>query len=275
LAAQRYKLTLAYRGTHYHGWQRQLAANTWKGPTPEPGEGIPTIQETVAKALRHVVGHPVTVIGSSRTDSGVHAKGQLAHFDTDLGQIPAEGLRMAANHQLPDDILIRHMEAVPRTFDAIRSTISKRYQYCIWRSLDRNPMAHDLWWHRWQPLDVPAMAAAARHFVGIHDFTSFARPGHLRESTVREVLSCDVSCRGERLVIGIAGTGFLWNMIRIIVGTLVEVGMGRYPPDEIKTMLAARDRRAAGPTAPPQGLYLQWVTTRPEDSCESSTSSPA
>ncbi|HTW95374.1 MAG TPA: tRNA pseudouridine(38-40) synthase TruA [Tepidisphaeraceae bacterium] len=259
MPTQRYKLTLAYRGTRYHGWQKQLPANTWKGEIPEPGEGIPTIQEIVAKSLGGVVGHPVTLVGSSRTDAGVHAKGQVAHFDTDQTQIPPEGLRAAVNHRLPADILIRSVEPVSGEFDAIQCAVAKRYQYSIWNRADRNPFAPDLAWHRWQELDREAMKAGAGYFVGTQDFASFARPGHRRESTIRTVTDCGVSWRGGRVVIGVAGNGFLWNMIRIMVGTLVEVGLGRYPADEIAKMIAARDRRAAGATAPPEGLYLQWI----------------
>ena len=260
-AQQRYKLTIAYRGTNYHGWQAQAANEFWKGPAPAEGEGIPTIQETVSRAIRAVVRHDVSVVGSSRTDAGVHAKGQVAHFDTDLAQIPLDGLRRAVNHALPDDILVRAVEPVPETFDAITSTRAKRYQYFIWHAPDRPVFTPDLAWHRWQPLDVDAMRAAAAHLLGEHDFASFARAGHVREHTVRTVHACDVSQRGPRLVIGVEGSGFLWHMVRIMVGTLVEVGLGRFTPDEISGMLAARDRRAAGSTAPPYGLYLQWVRT--------------
>src|ERR1700722_11678447 len=117
----RYQLTLAYRGTHYHGWQMQQAVSTYKGPRPPKGEGIPTVQEIVARAISRVVNHPVTLVGAPRTDSGVHTKGQVAHFDTDQLQIPAEGMRRAVNHKLPDDIVIRHIEPVAETFDAILS----------------------------------------------------------------------------------------------------------------------------------------------------------
>src|SRR5438874_235389 len=137
MSTQRYKLTIAYRGTRYHGWQQQPALPTWKGETPAEGEGIPTIQEELQKALASVVRHPVTCVGSSRTDAGVHAKRQLVHFDTDQTQIPMEGLRAATNSALPADILIRSIEAVPDSFDAISSTTRKRYQYAIWNTADR------------------------------------------------------------------------------------------------------------------------------------------
>jgi tRNA pseudouridine38-40 synthase len=258
-ATQRYKLTLAYRGTAYHGWQSQAVTENYKGPTPDEGHGIPTVQETLSRAIESVVCHPVKVVGSSRTDAGVHAKGQLAHFDTSAVQIPREGLRRAVNAALPSDITVRTIDPVDDTFDAITSTTSKRYQYAIWNQPDRPTFFPDLVWHRWQPLDHSAMRDAARRLVGTHDFASFARPGHGRENTVRTVLSCDVSFRPPMLVVGVEGTGFLWNMVRIIVGTLVEVGLGRYAPGDIDAMLAARDRQAAGSTAPPHGLYLQWI----------------
>ncbi|MFI5379515.1 MAG: tRNA pseudouridine(38-40) synthase TruA [Tepidisphaerales bacterium] len=257
----RYKLVLAYRGTHYHGWQKQGAYANYKGPKPKPGHGIPTIQEIVARALGEVLGHPVKLVGSSRTDTGVHAKGQLAHLDTDQVQIPPAGLRRATNCQLPDDILIRSIEPADPQWDAIGSTLSKRYQYAIWNDEDRLPLFCDLVWHRRLPLDFEAMRTAARHFLGTHNFASFAKPGHHRGSTVRTVLSCDLSRRGPLIVFGIEGKGFLWNMVRIMVGTLSQVGLGLFKPDDIRDMLAAHDRRKGGSTAPPHGLYLQWIKT--------------
>ena len=274
MSPARYKLTILYRGTRYHGWQQQPALPSYTGDAPPPGEGLPTIQEKLSRAIGAVVGHPVSVRGSSRTDTGVHAEGQVVHFDTTQENIPAEGMRRAINHKLPGDILIRSIQQVGPRFDAIHSTLSKRYQYFIWNHLDRPVFFNDLAWHRWQTLDIDAMTRAAAAFVGEHDFASFARPGHGREHTVRTILSCDISCRSPKIVIGIEGTGFLWNMVRIIVGTLVQVGLGRFTPEDMQTMLAARDRKTSGPTAPPHGLYLQWIRTNPEDECESFTSSP-
>ena len=273
---QRLKLTIAYRGTQYHGWQRQVVTKFYRGPRLGSGNAIPTVQEIVSRAITSVVRHPITLVGSSRTDAGVHAKGQLAHFDTHQAQIPLVGMRRAINHQLPDDILVRTIEAVPPTFNAVMSTVSKRYQYFVWNAEDRPLFIPDLAMHRWQPLDVDAMKRAAAALVGTHDFASFARPGHGRADTVRTVLACDVSRRGPRVVIGVEGTGFLWNMVRIIAGTLIEVGHGKYSPEEIAPMLAARDRRVAGSTAPAHGLYLQWIKTRPhgEDATTSAESPP-
>jgi tRNA pseudouridine38-40 synthase len=266
MPTQRYKLTIAYRGTAYHGWQAQLHTPTYTGPVPDEGRGIPTVQETLARAVAGIVRHPVDVVGSSRTDAGVHAKGQIAHFETDQVQIPPDGLLRAINAALPADITVRALEPVSASFDAIRSTTSKRYQYAIWNQPERPTFFADLAWHRWKPLDVIAMRDAARRLVGTHDFASFARPGHGRENTVRTILGCDVARRrgGPLVVIGVEGTGFLWNMVRIIAGTLAEVGLGRIPADRIETMLSAKDRSAAGPTAPPHGLFLQWIKTRQE-----------
>jgi tRNA pseudouridine38-40 synthase len=251
----RYKLTIAYRGTNYFGWQSQADAG---GPEPVR----PTVQQTMEEAIASITRHPVTLIGASRTDGGVHAKGQVAHFDTDQTQIPAEGLRRAVNHKMPTDILIKRIQAVPDTFDAIRSTERKRYQYVIWNSPYRPVFFNDLVWHRWTMLDVPAMARAAALLEGEHDFASFARPGHKRKHTVRTIYSCQVHYRWPKLIIGVEGSGFLWNMVRIIVGTLAEVGMGRRTAESMVQTLAARNRTAAGPTAPPQGLYLQWVKSK-------------
>ncbi|MEO6437227.1 MAG: tRNA pseudouridine(38-40) synthase TruA [Tepidisphaeraceae bacterium] len=259
---QRYKLTLAYRGTNYHGWQTQSYTENYGGPKPAEGRGIPTIQEILARAVRSVVRHPVNLVGSSRTDARVHAKGQIVTFDTDQLQIPREGMRRAINAALPEDITIKAIDPVDARFNAVTWATSKRYQYAIWNRLERPTFFSDLVWHRWQTLDIDAMKDAARRLVGEQDFASFARPGHRRASTVRTIRSCEVSARGPLLVVGVEGTGFLWNMVRIMVGTLVDVGLECYAPDDIDTMLAAKDRRVAGSTAPPQGLYLQWIKTR-------------
>ena len=150
-----------------------------KARLPPAGAGIPTIQgDRGVFAIGSVVGHPVVVVGSSRTDAGVHAKGQVAHFDTDQIQIAPEGLRRAMNHRLPTDILVRDIEPVSDSFDAITAAAAKRYQYFIWNAPDRNPFFPDLCWHRWQTLDVSAMRVAANYFEGEHDFWR-ASPGRV------------------------------------------------------------------------------------------------
>jgi tRNA pseudouridine38-40 synthase len=259
MPTQRYRMIVAYRGTRYHGWQRQPAGPLWKGEPPPEGQGIPTVQEILCRAIGQVVRHPVYVVGSSRTDARVHAKGQLAHFDTQAIQIPPDRLRQAVNARLPGDIIIRSIEPAPSDFHAIKWTLRKRYQYFIWHAPDRNPFAPDLCWHRWQKLDLDALRQAAALFVGEHDFASFAKTGHGRTSTVRTLLDCSVSYRAPKLVIGVEGTGFLWNMVRIMVGTLVQVGLGHFTPDDVRSMLLARDRRSSGSTAPPHGLWLHWI----------------
>jgi len=260
----RYKLVIAYRGTAYHGWQTQSTPPSWKGAVAAAGAGIPTVQQTVQRALASIVCHPVALAGSSRTDAGVHARGQVAHFDTTALQIPSENLRMAVNARLPTDILIRSIEPISHAFDAVFSTLRKRYEYIIWNELDRPVFNADLAWHRWQTLDVDAMRCAAEALAGTHDFASFAKPGHRREHTVRSVTTIDVRRDAGQIIVAIEGTGFLWQMVRIIVGTLVEVGMGRTHADEIPPMLQAKDRRAAGPTAPAHGLYLHEIWSRDE-----------
>jgi tRNA pseudouridine38-40 synthase len=256
---QRYKIVVAYRGTNYHGWQIQPVPPNWRGDAPDLLAGIPTVQQTLADTIARVVNHPVEVVGSSRTDAGVHAKGQVAHFDTVRLQIPKEKLRRAVNARLPDDVVIHSITPVSPEFHAIRSTLRKRYQYAIWNAPDRSAFAGDLAFFRWQPLDADRMAEGAKHFVGEHDFTSFCRPGHGRATTVRTVFSCDVSRRGPLVVIGVEGSGFLWNQVRIMAGTLIEVGAGKFKPDDIAKMIAAKDRKTAGSTGPAHGLYLQWI----------------
>lgn len=258
MSLQRYKLTVAYRGTHYHGWQFQWANSLYKGPTPKPGRGIPTIQELLKLAVQTVVQHPVNLVGASRTDSGVHAKGQIAHFDS-AAPIPCEGMRRAINSQLPDDILVTQIEKAPSTWDAIFCTTSKRYQYAIWHDRDRNPFIAEYTWHIWQDLDMDAMRLAGQQLIGTHDFASFAHAGHGRANSIRTVLDIDIHERNKLLVFGIEGKGFLWHMIRIIVGTLIQVGMGNISQERIAEMLQAKRRKSSGPTAPAQGLILQWI----------------
>lgn len=256
---QRFKLTIAYRGTAYHGWQRQAVPSTWRGPKPKGDDGLPSVQQTLEAALVEVLKHPLHVVGSSRTDAGVHAKGQVCHVDSIRTLIPEEGFRRALNHQLPDDILVKRVERVPMTFHSIFSTLTKRYQYAIWNEEDRPNFKADLFFHRWRLLDVDAMKRAASHLVGTHDFASFCKPGHKRATTVRTVHALEVNRRGPVILIGCEGSGFLWNQVRIMVGAIVQAGDGEMRADDFPDILAARDRRRAGKTAPAQGLYLQWI----------------
>ncbi len=251
----RCKLTLAYRGTSYHGWQRQIEGGVG-------GVELPTVQSTLRLALQRVVNHPVVVVGSSRTDAGVHARGQVAHFDTIRTQIPLDRLSYAVNAKLPADVCITRIERVADDFDAIKGTVEKGYRYLIHNGPSKDVFAGDLAFHmppHPAPLVAPAMHTAAQHLVGEHDFASFAKPGHGRDSTVRTITRCAVSREGKSVFIDIAGTGFLWNQVRIIAGTLLRVGTGLIEADAIPQMLAKRNRLAAGPTAPAYGLYLEWI----------------
>ena len=299
--SQRYKLTLAYRGTRYHGWQRQMPASeetasdsaadspasdppspVTRSPsayfvTPSPGgrggqstapeavrvdvsEELPTIQNELRLALIRTLGHDLTVSGASRTDAGVHALGQVAHFDTIRTQIAPERILLAANAKLPDDIRVNSIEPVPADFDAISGATSKAYRYIIHNAPLKDVFRGDLALHLPQPpLDLAAMSSAAAHLVGEHDFASFAKPGHGRETTIRAVTSVTVEPSGEDVHLEFVGGGFLWHQVRIMTGTLIQVGLGRRDPASIPQILAARDRQAAGPTAPAHGLYLLWI----------------
>ena len=246
----RYRLTIAYDGTHFHGWQRQRTAE---------GRVLRTVQGAIEDAVKLRLRQPVSVIGSSRTDAGVHAFGQVAHFDADC-PIPLDRLPMALNSRLPDDVEILSAEAVDETFDAIRCCTGKRYRYRLYVGERRPLLRRHQVFHVFHDLDPDRMRDAAGRLVGTHDFEGFAAAGHGRESTVRTITDCFVEPRdNDELHVVVAGNGFLWNMVRIIVGTLVEVGRGRWAPDRIDEILRTADRRLAGPTAPPQGLYLEEI----------------
>lgn len=244
MAIRRIKLVLHYDGTGYHGWQRQ--------------PGVATIQETVEAAIEKLCGRAVSVTGSSRTDAGVHALGQVAHFDLDC-PVPTENIARALNNLLPDDIAVAEAVEVEVDFDAIGSTKSKWYRYTINTEAIRPVQQIRYCWHRPSVLDVEAMAKAAGRLVGTHDFKSFAAAADMRESSVRTVLRCEVSCQSPNIFIDVAATGFLYNMVRNIVGTLVEVGRGRWQAVDIDRILEAKDRAAAGPIAPASGLCLMKI----------------
>ncbi|QNN23142.1 tRNA pseudouridine(38-40) synthase TruA [Planctomycetales bacterium ZRK34] len=241
---QRYRMTVAYDGTDFHGWQHQ--------------PGLRTVQETVRQSLIHTFAQPVQLQGASRTDAGVHAEGQVVHFDVD-SRIPLERMAMAINARLPADIEVREVQPVADDFDATRDAIDKQYCYRIWNA-DRRPLGlrHQVY-HYWVPLDAERMNQAAGRIVGEHDFAGFATAGHGRLSTVRTVHTCEVQRHGDQVHLTVSGSGFLYNMVRIITGTLIEVGRGKWPPEHVDRILAEADRRLAGPTVPPGGLCLQWI----------------
>ncbi|MHC4295018.1 MAG: tRNA pseudouridine(38-40) synthase TruA [Planctomycetota bacterium] len=246
------KLVIAYNGAAYHGWQRQ-------------GEGIDTVQQRVEEAIVPVVRHPVTISGAGRTDAGVHAAGQVANFHTTNLSIPLRGLRRAVNSRLPADIAIRSAAEVPPDFHASRSAASKTYRYQIYTAPQRPVELCGQVYHCWRPLDVEKMRSAAERVLGTHDFRGFATSAEVRENTVRTICRCEISEEDSRIVITVQGDGFLYNMVRNIVGTLVEIARHRWGPERIDKILASRDRRDAGPTALPDGLSLICVHYKDED----------
>lgn len=252
MTQHRYKLTIAYDGTAFHGWQAQDA----------PTGSLRTVQAVVREAIMHTIGQPVHVQGASRTDAGVHALGQVAHFDADT-RIPVERLAMALNSRLPEDVEVRDACIVHDTFDATSDAIDKQYRYRLFTSQHRPLWLRSVVYHCWTPLSIEAMRAAAALLVGEHDFAAFAAAGHNRVSTVRRVHACTVEPADQELHIVVSGSGFLYNMVRIIAGTLVEVGRGRFEPGRILTMLAEARRELAGPTLGPQGLCLEWIKYPP------------
>ncbi|MFD2369424.1 tRNA pseudouridine(38-40) synthase TruA [Brevibacillus sp. GCM10020057] len=241
---RRLKCVVAYDGTDFSGFQVQ------------PDQV--TVQGEIEAALQRVTGEQIQISGSGRTDAGVHARGQVIHFDT-ASSIPLEKWGFVLNNQLPGSIVVRSVEEVPDTFHARFDVQVKEYRYCI----DNNPVA-DVFRHRYAdhirfPLDVAAMQQAARHLVGEHDFTSFCSAKTFVEDKVRTIYSLSVERLGNEVWVICRGNGFLYNMVRIIVGTLVEVGQGKRHPDELRDILAACDRERAGKTAPAKGLTMWEV----------------
>ncbi|MDE5748422.1 MAG: tRNA pseudouridine(38-40) synthase TruA [Acetatifactor sp.] len=235
---KRVRLTVAYDGTAYHGWQIQ-------------DNGI-TIESELNRCLTQLLGEPIQVIGASRTDAGVHALGNIAVFDT-AARMPAEKISYALNQRLPEDIRIQRSEEVPRDWHPRHVESRKTYEYRIYRGAFSMPTRRLYTYFTYHELDVEAMDRAARYLEGEHDFKSFCQTGAQVESTVRRIYSIELCEQGAELVLRICGSGFLYNMVRIIAGTLLEVGRGRRSPEDMETVLAACDRRAAGPTPPPQG----------------------
>ena len=258
---ERFALRLAYDGSDFHGWQRQ------EPPGVEP---LRTVQGELDRALVDVLQQTVTCQGASRTDAGVHAEAQVAAFTADC-RVPVGRLPAALNARLPEDMRVMGAWPVPRDFDPVTDALSKGYRYEIARMQPfraRLPFDRRMVYPAMHDLDAGRMRAAAAHLVGEHDFAAFAHAQHGRESTVRTIHACEVTAlTGDRLAIDVSGNGFLYNMVRIVAGTLVEVGRGRIEPDAVPAMLASRERVNAGPTLPPNGLRLRWIHY-PEDRAE-------
>jgi len=240
-----FKLTLEYDGTAYCGWQRQT--------------GDATIQETVETALTKMVNHPVTLIGSGRTDAGVHALGQVANFKVDTRLEPDVFLK-GLNRLLPDDIVIRDCRSVAESFHARYDARCKHYRYRILNRLLPAAIGRQYVWQLRRPLNIAAMRQAAATVCGTHDFKSFEGAGSPRTSTVRTVYRCELlECENDCLHLEITGDGFLRHMVRNIAGTLVEIGLGRRPAGDMPAVIEACDRNRAGITAPARGLFLVTV----------------
>ena len=205
----------------------------------------------------------MTIFGAGRTDAGVHARGQVANFYTPSLRVPLRGLRRAMNARLPGDIAIRSACEVPEGFHASRSAIGKTYRYRIWLCPVRPVGLHGQVYHYFRPLEIEPMRDAGARLVGRHDFRGVATSADDRQDTVRTIFRCEVAPHDGELHVTVQGNAFLYNMVRIIVGTLIEIGRGRWPADRIDQILASRSRRDAGPTAPPDGLCLLCVHYAP------------
>jgi tRNA pseudouridine38-40 synthase len=244
----RFKLTLAYDGAAYHGWQSKKDGSA--------------VQNRVEAALARLFASAPRVESSSRTDSGVHAWGMVAHVDIPFAEyhLPSGKLALALNALLPDDIRVRSAVRVAGNFHARFDALGKQYRYQVWNAPVMDPLRRNLAWHVPRALDLAAMREAAALFVGRHDFRSFtANRGVVLEDAVRTLTRCEIRKQGPQLAFVIEGGGFLYKMCRGIVGTLVQVGEGKFPPETVSTMLEKKDRRAAGVNAPAHGLMLWKV----------------
>lgn len=238
---KRVRMVVAYDGTGYHGWQQQ-------------DNGI-TIESELNRCLSELLGEDIRVIGASRTDAGVHALGNVAVFDTE-SRIPAEKISYALNQRLPEDIRIQKSEETAADWHPRRRGSRKTYEYRIYRGEFPMPVKRLYSYFTYNSLDVERMREAAVFLEGEHDFKSFCQTGAQVESTVRTVYSLRIEEQGADLVLRICGNGFLYNMVRIIAGTLMEVGQGKREPQSMPDILKACSRSAAGPTAPAHGLTL-------------------
>jgi len=234
-------LTVAYDGTNYCGWQVQPNGDTIEGQ--------------LNKHLSQLLGEEIAVIGASRTDSGVHALCNLAVFDTEA-RMPAEKISYALNQRLPEDIRVQKSEEVPADFHPRKISTRKTYEYKIYNAQFPNPVMRLYSHFTYVPMDVAKMREAAEHFIGEHDFAAVSTYKPEVESTVRTIYELSVTKEDDLITIRVTGNGFLYNMVRIIAGTLMEVGRGRMEPSDISKVLASRDREKGGPTAPACGLTL-------------------
>ncbi|GIW80245.1 MAG: tRNA pseudouridine synthase A [Gemmatales bacterium] len=244
MAARNIKLVMCYDGGNYAGWQIQPGART--------------VQETLEKAIFALTGEKVHANASGRTDAGVHALGQVVNFFTSSHLEPDVFVR-GLNAHLPNDIAIREAADVPAHFDANRNAKRKMYRYVIYNGPVRDPFLRRYSYHCRYPLDVARMQRAGKVLVGTHDFRSFETDYPNRVSSVRTITSLSVEKNDQTIRLEVEADGFLYNMVRAIAGTLINVGRGYWPEEKVAEILQAQDRRQAGPTAPPQGLFLVRV----------------
>lgn len=238
---------IAYDGTRYNGWQKQ-------------GNTDNTIQGKLERILSNMFEEEIEVHASGRTDAGVHAKAQVAHFHTSNDTYTLQDVSEVLTMYLPNDIAVYHMEEVGPRFHSRLNAKSKVYHYKIWNSHIPNVFEHRYMYEVEQPLDVDAMREAAKYFVGTHDFKGFNSNKRMKKSTVRTIYSLDIEQDRERVTLKFDGNGFLYNMVRIITGTLIEVGLGKRKPEEMEALIQAKNREQAGFTAPAQGLCLMFVS---------------
>lgn len=240
-----FKLLIEYDGSRYNGWQRL-------------GDTDNTIQFKLENVLSLMTEESIEVLGSGRTDAGVHALNQVANFKSKTTMSPEE-IRDYCNRYLPDDIVVKVVEEADARFHARYNALSKKYLYRIWNHEIPTAFSRKYSTLITEPLDVPAMRKASLYFLGEHDFRAFTTAKSKKKSSVREVYSIDIHRDDQWLDIMIHGNGFLHNMVRIMVGTLIEVGLGQRKPQDVQEILEGRMRAEAGATAPPQGLFLYEV----------------
>ncbi|RLT11836.1 MAG: tRNA pseudouridine(38-40) synthase TruA [Planctomycetota bacterium] len=238
------RLKIAYDGTDFSGWQTQ--------------PGLPTIQDSIESALERMTGQRPKLVGSGRTDAGVHAHAQIASFYT-VSQFQPVKFQNALNAFLPDTIRILDSDEVPIAFHPTLDVISKRYRYSVDNDRYGDPMAIRYAYHVGVPLNETEMVKASRYLVGRHDFAAFQTSGSERVSTVRRVFACEVMRLGSNFQIEVEANGFLYNMVRTIAGTLIMVGKGKWQAHQVQEILDSCDRRKAGPTASARGLAMLWV----------------
>lgn len=237
-------LQVEYDGTQYAGWQVQP-------------NGL-TVQEVVESALAQLLGHKVRIHSSGRTDAGVHARAMMAHFRTDTN-LPLRAFREGVNSYLPQDVVIRSAVEKPEDFHARYSAKGKWYRYTIYQNEVRSPLSTRTAWHLRSSLNLDKMQEAAKCLIGEHDFMAFRSSSCVAKTTRREIFEVEISKRGDFVYLDFRGSGFLKNMVRMLVGTLVEVGQERRPPDDVEKLLELHGDLSCGATAPPQGLCLQEV----------------